>query len=231
MKLIDLTGKRIGKLTVLYRAENAGTNIVWHCKCDCGNELDVRSSSLLSNRTKSCGCIRRENFSSIVEGKKIGHLTAIEPAQPINRRTAWKFKCDCGKEVVVELRNVVNGRVKSCGCYRRKNTGKLNRKHGLQKTNHRLYNVWVGMRERCNNPNNTSYENYGGRGISVCDEWNDFESFYEWAISNGYDKEAKRGDCTLDRIDVNGNYEPSNCRWVDMFVQNRNTRRTMAVKS
>lgn len=228
MKLKDFTGQRIGKLTVLYRAENVGTNTVWHCRCDCGNEIDVRGSSLGAGRTKSCGCIRKGRLASFTKdlaGKKIGFLTALEPAPSINRCTAWRFKCDCGNEVIVKLKDIVSGRVKSCGCYRRKHTGDMRRKHGLKDKSPRLYNVWVGMRDRCNNPNNNSYKNYGGRGITVCSEWNDFKAFYDWAMANGYDENAKRGKCTIDRIDNNGNYEPSNCRWVDMHFQNTNTRR------
>ena len=84
----------------------------------------------------------------------------------------------------------------------------------------RLNNVWSGMKERCYNPNATNYGAYGARGITVCTEWRDsFQAFYDWAMENGYDTTAKRGECTLDRIDVNGNYEPNNCRWVSMKVQ------------
>lgn len=96
-------------------------------------------------------------------------------------------------------------------------------KHG--KRNTRLYNVWGLMKNRCNCITNDNYHNYGGRGIKVCDEWqNNFMNFYTWAMKNGYDETAKRGECTLDRIDVNGNYEPSNCRWVNSKIQSNNTR-------
>ena len=81
------------------------------------------------------------------------------------------------------------------------------------------------MKERCYNENATNFRSYGGRGIAVCEEWRDsFQAFYDWAMANGYDVTAKRGDCTLDRIDVNGNYEPSNCRWVSMKIQAHNKR-------
>ena len=93
--------------------------------------------------------------------------------------------------------------------------------HGMTKT--RIHRVWCSMRERCSNVHNKSYKNYGGRGISVCQEWqDDFMNFYNWAIANGYDENAKYGECTLDRIDVNDNYYPENCRWVDIKTQNRN---------
>lgn len=92
-------------------------------------------------------------------------------------------------------------------------------------TDHRrLYKVWHNMVRRCTNESSDGYKNYGGRGITVCDEWQEFDSFARWAIANGYDENAKRGECTLDRIDCNGNYEPNNCRWVDLKVQNNNRR-------
>lgn len=101
-------------------------------------------------------------------------------------------------------------------------------KHGGRKRNctDRLYYVWQKMRLRCCDKKDKSYKNYGGRGISVCDEWrNDYAAFRAWAFANGYNESAKRGDCTLDRIDVNGDYCPNNCRWVSMAEQCRNTRK------
>ena len=100
-------------------------------------------------------------------------------------------------------------------------------KHGCGRRNSptRLYNVWKNMKVRCNNPNYKEYKYYGQRGISVCEDWNEFNNFYEWAINNGYDENAKRGECTLDRIDTNKNYEPSNCRWVSMKIQANNRRK------
>ena len=100
-------------------------------------------------------------------------------------------------------------------------------KHGYAKRNSvtRLYRIWTDMRTRCNNPHSKNYEYYGKRGISVCSEWDDFEVFQKWAYSNGYKEDAKRGECTLDRIDVNGNYKPSNCRWVNMKTQCQNRRK------
>lgn len=154
--MVDLTGKKFGRLTVVSRAENSkGGKSRWLCRCECGNECVVHGSSLKSGNTKSCGCIRRE----------ANH----------DRATT----------------------------------------HGMSKTP--LFTIWWAMVSRCNNPNNRSYENYGGRGIHVCDEWLDSSCFFEWAITNGYSE-----GLTIERVDVNKGYEPSNCKWIPKAEQARN---------
>ena len=165
MKLIDLTGQKFHRLTVLGRSEitTSRGRPKWVCQCDCGSIIDVAGDDLKSGNTKSCGCWN------------------IESAR--NRRL----------------------------------------KHGLKHT--RLYYVWCAMKERCYNPNNKRYKDYGGRGIRVCDEWlNDFVAFHDWAIENGYDENAPFGQCTLDRANNNEGYYPFNCVWSTMAQQNRNKR-------
>ena len=143
----------------------------------------------------------------------IQDLGMLFPSEASNRKVRYGlYKCFCGNEFKTSIQRAKHGYTISCGCY--KNT-KL-RIHGM--TKHRLYNVWNCMMQRCNNPKNTNYKHYGERGIKVCDEWLDINNFI-----NDMDDLYVKG-LTLDRIDVDGNYEPSNCRWTTMTVQHRNTR-------
>ena len=168
----DLVGMRFGALTVIGRAENrlfrkndgkTGVRIYWICKCDCGNEKEVRAGHLKSGKIISCGCI--------------GQIHSTEAKIKHNQRHT------------------------------------------------RLYGVWCNMKNRCYNKNVRSYKDYGKRGIKVCDEWiHDFGAFSEWAFANGYDPEAEYGKCTIDRIDVDGDYCPENCRGVDLKIQANNGR-------
>lgn len=159
-------------------------------------------------------------------GQKFGRLVVVE-RYGICRKgqdAKWLCSCECGGVAIATGKNLRRGNTQSCGCYKRERTSEEKRKHGLSLQKERLYYVWVGMRQRCLNANYKQYKDYGGRGISYCKEWDDYNNFRMWALANGYDDKAPFGKCTLDRIDVNGNYEPSNCRWVDMKIQNNNKR-------
>lgn len=148
-------------------------------------------------------------------GQKFEKLLVVSREPSKNGRAMWLCQCDCGNYTIVKGKQLLNGNTKSCGCLRKE----VKIKHG--KYNTRLYTIWRSMKQRCYNKNNIRYKHYGGRGVAVCDEWlNDFMTFYTWAVSHGYDD-----NLTIDRIDVNKNYEPNNCRWLTLPQQNRNTRR------
>lgn len=153
-------------------------------------------------------------------GQRFGRLTALNREPSKNSITMWRCRCDCGNELIVRNDSLCSGKSKSCGCLKRERTVERNYRHG--DSHSRLYNVWRGMKQRCSDPKHISYCYYGERGITVCEEWQDFAAFHDWALANGYDEDAPRGRCTLDRIDVNGNYGPENCRWVSMKIQQNN---------
>lgn len=160
-------------------------------------------------------------------GKVYGRLTVIKEIG--RKRGAVLFLCHCACENYTEVTggDLRTGRVNSCGCLKSELRTEKNTTHGLK--NHRLYRIYYGMVNRCNNPKVTHYKDYGGRGISVCQQWNDKEDgfllFYNWSIDNGYEDHL-----TIDRMDVNGNYEPENCRWATTGEQSLNKRNNHFVK-
>lgn len=157
-------------------------------------------------------------------GQRFGHLVVERKATPTkDGAVQWLCTCDCGTRKEIRGKHLRDGRSKSCGCYRVKNTAKMFTKHGMSES--RIYTIWVGMKDRCTNVHNVEYEQYGGRGILVCEEWQTFEPFYEWAFANGY-----REELTIDRVDNNGNYEPSNCRWSTYSEQANNTSRNHVLR-
>ena len=169
-------------------------------------------------------------------GQRFGRLVVLERAEDNITKSGkkvkcWKCLCDCGNKKIVRQGGLRNGHTQSCGCLHKEIVGSLNRTHGLSANCGRLYPLWKSIKYRCYNKNSKSYSQYGGRGIAMCDEWkNDFLAFHDWAIANGY-KEEKTDKglniLTIDRIDVNGNYEPSNCRFVTNDVQAKNKRDTI----
>ena len=232
MNFIDVTGQNFGALTVV-RRHGDGLPVRWICRCSCGNETVVQSYDLRRGHTKSCGCLRaaagnerRQNLT----GRTFGRWTVIREAADRSRADAgqrryWLCQCSCGAEREIRGENLVSGQSKSCGCLRVDVSGQLTLTHGNSRRGLRTreYRAWRNAKTRCFNTKSRDYHNYGGRGITMCHGWqNDFGAFF-----------ADMGCCpkghTLDRIDVNGNYEPGNCRWAPQSVQARNRRNNHVV--
>lgn len=150
-------------------------------------------------------------------GVCFGRLTVIAKV-PNAGRSRFLCKCSCGNEKTVRMDHLKRGIVLSCGCYQSEKQSQATRTHGMSKT--RIYRIWKDMRRRCDSPCVSEYPLYGGRGISVCEEWQKFELFYEWAMASGY-----RDDLSIDRKNNDGNYEPTNCKWSTQKEQalNRST--------
>ena len=227
---MDIVGKTFNYLTVLEpdgRNENSKEHErMYKCKCVCGNEIRASRKSIMRGLKKSCGCKDPNKFKDLT-GMKFERLTVIErdPDDYVNptsgvKSPKWICRCDCGNIKSVRGTDLKTGNVTSCGCYR---VDRMT-KHGMRThgNKERLYTVWLGMRSRCNNPNDSSYYDHGAIGIKVCEEWNDYINFREWAYSHGYDENALYGECTLDRIDNTKDYCPENCRFVSMKVQGNN---------
>lgn len=157
--------------------------------------------------------ITMRNYDNYVNAK-FGRATIKEVVD----RDHVHCVCECGKEFTTRLRHLTSGNTKSCGCLQKDKVTSRGTTHG--KSKHPLYKTWHNMRSRCKNPNASKYELYGGRGISVCEEWDkNFEEFFNWSVSNGWEPGK-----SIDRINSDKGYCPENCRWVDVFTQNNNLR-------
>lgn len=150
-------------------------------------------------------------------GDKFGRLTVIDDAGIVKAKRRYLCSCSCGSQLVVLMDSLLRGKTKSCGCLRKEITAENHIRHGQRSS--RLYGIWRNMKSRCLNPNATRFENHGGRGITLCDDWMSFESFYNWAINNGY-----QDNLTIERVDNDGGYCPENCKWGTNYDQQRNKR-------
>lgn len=151
--------------------------------------------------------------------QRFGKLVVLQKSPNLKGRVAWLCRCDCGKTITVLSHSLVQGNTKSCGCLHKEQLADRNYKHGGTHT--RLYKTWVSMRQRCT-IRKEAYKQWEGRGIKVCSEWEEsFITFKSWAEKNGY-----KNNLTIDRIDVNGDYEPSNCRWITKREQQWNKTNT-----
>lgn len=227
---MDITGERYGRLTALYRTDikKAGSGTYWMFQCDCGNKKVLRANVVRSGKTLSCGCLIKDKHIVVhheqrnLVGKRFGKLVVVGTAGMAKDGLHYMslVRCDCGFEQKARDTELVSGRKKMCA----RCSNNLRKTHG--KSRNRVFKIWQGMKARCYNPNNKAYHEYGGRGIKLCDEWQDSTKFIEWALANGFDENKTGEECSIERIDVNGDYEPSNCTWVTKQRQARNKQNT-----
>jgi hypothetical protein len=244
-KFIDLTGTLIGRLTpqwpIGYNKDTSERNVVWLCSCSCGNTKLVPSVRLTQkNATKSCGCLvieklRDKNRGSIIDlrGKTFGRLLVTEwkdgekGGVGDKGRGRWVCKCSCRPDIYVEVRggSLIAGGTQSCGCLKHDSMLSYFTTHGQAPSGgvSPEYSTWSGMVTRCTNPKSKSYSYYGGRGIKVCDRWLGKDGFSHFFEDMG-ERPKPKVKYSLNRINNDGNYEPTNCSWDDWKTQNNNRR-------
>lgn len=162
-----------------------------------------------------------------ITGQKFGRLTVIKLDHIVIKKhgtvSYWLCKCDCGNEKIIRKDHITGNKILSCGCLQKEKASEINSTHHLSKS--RIYYIWASMKRRCSLKTDTNYVRYGAKGIKVCDEWQKFESFYDWAINNGY-----KDNLSIDRIDVYKDYCPENCRWTNEIQQANNKSNNTKIK-
>jgi hypothetical protein len=199
--------------------------IAWLCQCACGQRTIVTGDCLRGGTTKSCGCLKREEARKRREkpkpqpGERFGRLTILAFLGTDSKHPSVRCQCDCGTICEPHWGNVKRGVSRSCGCLRVEELNERATTHGASNTPE--YHAWAGMLDRCRRHKNTAFKRYGGRGIRVCERWS--RSFENFLADLG---PRPTPTASLDRIDPNGHYEPSNCRWETRQIQRVNQRRT-----
>lgn len=214
----DLTGQKYNMLTVISLHEKVDGKVYWKCMCDCGKETILDTGSL-KHATKSCGCLKHIDRFADLSGYENEDIVVLSFSQKRNGAIYWNCRCKhCGEVSVKEATNIKKG-LATCKCVHYDRVSEARSKKGR---NTEIYSKWIGMKTRCFNNNEKSYIHYGGRGITVCQEWLDFDNFYEWSLANGY----KKG-YSIERKNVDENYCPENCCWIPLIEQAKNKRNTL----
>ena len=242
MKAEDRTGQIFGNLQVIgfdeeesaIRSEKYGKKIrCWKCKCIvCGHETTKPLAELTFYKNKGrTGCIKCALPD--LTGKRIGRLVVLHEAEKRNSQghRKWVCQCDCGNIATITGTDLTKENpTQSCGCLQKEITSRIKTGSGIWQgastdpKYKRIYRIWDGMKRRCEDPTNKRYDSYGNRGISICKEWHDFNIFKEWALNNGY-----QDDLTIERSNVNRNYEPNNCTWIPFKDQGKNRQNTRRI--
>lgn len=220
-------GSKIFRWTILSPKYPLGKGFCVDCICECGTQKPVNITSLSGKnpRSKSCGCLASEMKKGVILkplklGEVFSRLTVISEGFVENEKSKYLVRCECGVEKVVDKTALTSGATMSCGCLNRELSAqrKSNLRHGMSGTP--IHNAWCSMRRRCYGENDSSYDNYGSRGITVCDRWMEsFENFYEDTGDVPFE------GASIERKDVNGNYCPENCVWADKTTQCFNRRK------
>lgn len=227
-KFIDLSGGTYGHLTVIERLPNrvtpkGQTTVVWKCQCVCGKIIEVGSQNLRINPNISCGCknIQRPLARDEIKvGEVYSRLTITEGEHIIGNYRCVVASCSCGVvDFITRVDSIIGGNTQSCGCLQREAASSTNKTHGESKTT--LYKNYHAMLARCYDSNALIYENYGARGITVCDRWLGIDGFLNFKEDMG----VKPKGFSIERKDVNGNYTPENCVWASGSIQMFNRRK------
>lgn len=214
----NLIGKKINNLTILYKDDSKDKDGSFKvvCQCDCGKKKSINLSRVLKGKVESCGCIRYLERRKNIIGKRFDNIVVEKMIGARENKSIFLLKCDCGNRIKRSFSEINSGVVKNCGCKRYKYSGKTRGRY------RKIYTIYQNMMSRCYNKNNIYYENYGGRGIKVCDRWKDdylnFLDDIEKSIG------LPNNNDTIDRINNNKGYSLENINWTDMTHQNSNKR-------
>lgn len=215
--MTDISGEQFGFLKAIRpEGKDARGRTLWRCECACKRITHVLMSDLRGGRVKSCGCL---SDNKDLTGREFGKLKVLQFSRTEYNENIWECQCSCANATIVykTTNQLMSGKVKSCGCLVAEVAATAHTTHGMSDT--RLYSIWHNMLSRCTNPDADVHGMYYHKGITVCKEWNDFETFMEWANQTGYSEML-----SLDRVNPFKGYSPDNCRWITIGAQLRNTR-------